>query len=373
MEKTRFKWWWLAFQPVWWWWAGAVKAQVIINEVYPNPNTGEEEWVELYNRGEEMVELTGWELWDQLSTPSRAHEFVESTQLAGQEFLVINLSNKLNNGGDIVVLKDGDGQKIDQFEYTSSSKGKSWARNPESPTEIFLTEPSQGKTNPSPIPDSDPSATYTGLAPELSEVVACPTDADEWVELYNPHDQAIKLTDFSLRDDKNVIFEFAGEEMVTQSWLVVDLRNVLNNDGDSVTLISPVNQVVESFSYITCLSTNSWAKRGAGWEQTTITTKNAANIFTPTPLVTPTASASANNTFVNQPMVLGASRTNEFIYPPTVLNPKLKTDQTNLFTTDHIAFSQPPALERGAGSVIMGSLFLLIPGLTYVKNRQQHF
>jgi hypothetical protein len=253
--------WWLVLQPIFWWWfATLAHAQVVINEVYPNPNTGEEEWVELYNSGQETVELAGWELWDQLSTLSKAYSFGTEVELASQEFLVISLTNKLNNGGDTVILQDASGGEIDLFEYTSSSKGKSWARNPLDFAEIFETEPTKGETNPEPEPKPTPTPipSPTSTLPPPTTATAIPSS------------------------------------------------------------------------------------------QTTATSHEPS------------------------PTVLGAVAS-EFTYPLTVLKPKLTYDKKTSWTQDHIAFLSPPALEKGALSVIMGGLLLLIPGLFYVKNRQQSF
>ena len=386
MKKNHPQWWyWFVFQPFFWCWSIArVQAQVVINELYPNPNTNEDEWIELYNNNEQVTDLAGWELWDQLSTPSKTFSFTAETKLNSQEFLIIPLINKLNNGGDIVILKDANGQEINRLEYTDSTKGKSWARDPTNLTEIFLTEPTKGEANPEP---TSSGAAYNGINPELSEVMVCPADSDEWIELYNPHDQSINLVDFSLRDNKAVIYSFTDEIIDDQKWLTIDLHNVLNNGGDTVTLISPDNQIVESFSYTTCQDSASWVKGAGEWEQTEIITKNAANIFSLDP--SPTASAtnnsinnstnditnnSANNLTIteNSPAVLSAF-TDDFHYPLTVLKPKLTYDKSQFFAQDNVVFLQSPALEKGAFSVIMGSLLLLIPGLIYVKNRQQNF
>jgi hypothetical protein len=45
-----------------------VQAEVVINEVYPNPLSGESEWIELFNDSTASTSLEGWVLEDKLSS-----------------------------------------------------------------------------------------------------------------------------------------------------------------------------------------------------------------------------------------------------------------------------------------------------------------
>ena len=180
-----------------------VSAQVIINEVYPNPNTGEDEWVELYNTTNQSIDLIDWKLWDLESSPGVAIQFDQSTILEAAGFLIVDLHNTLNNTGDTLLLKNPQDELIDTLGYTASTKGKSWARDPSNHAVLFETVPTKGEANvvPTPTPTSTPATTpnSTILSPTLSEITACPDDSAEWVELYNPHDTVLPLLGFSLR------------------------------------------------------------------------------------------------------------------------------------------------------------------------------
>ncbi|HCR80892.1 MAG TPA: hypothetical protein DIV47_00195 [Candidatus Pacebacteria bacterium] len=160
--------------------------------------------------------------------------------------------------------------------------------------------------------------------------------------------------------------------MEPTGYTVFELRNVLNNDGDTVSLISPKSLVIDSFSYTQCQPQFSWVKNGERWEETSIITPNSPNIFSNTLPDQPTEATNTQATNSTQPSVLGVS-THSFTYPPSVLKPKLSYEKPALPSGENLVFSQPPHLERGALSVIIGGFLLLIPGLNWYAKKQRIF
>ncbi|MGE5437097.1 MAG: lamin tail domain-containing protein, partial [Syntrophothermus sp.] len=106
--------------------------ELIINEVKYNPLDNEGEWIEIYNRTNELINLRGWKLADNAqaltitndSVIIYPHEYVVLTSnlnlpyLYKYEFRTI-LANlpQLNNDGDVVVLKDDYNKVIDSMIY----------------------------------------------------------------------------------------------------------------------------------------------------------------------------------------------------------------------------------------------------------------
>lgn len=351
----------------------------IINEVYPQPQTDEDEWIEFFNPNDELIDLTGWQVWDQLASPSLLYQFETSSVLEPASFLVLFFKNVLNNAGDTVVLKDSQGQVIDTLTYSSSIKGLSWGRNLHDFSLITEGLPTPNAPNQA----SPPGPNTPSPPPALSEIVACPSDLVEWVELANPHNQIVSLAGFSLRDEKSEIVVFEHEAIAAHGFFTIEFRNILNNGGDVVMLKDPTGQIVEQFSYTTCTAAQSWVKNGEVWEQTTLITKNSANLFssnqaeTPHSSTTASSSATANTdtTHTNPEFLSTPSSRSDFSYPLAVLRPRLAYEKPQQRFDENIVFADPPRLERGALSVIMGSSFLLIPGALYVKyrNRQHAF
>jgi hypothetical protein len=362
---------------------------VVINEVYPNPLTGEDEWAELLNTGGVAVDLSGWQLRDQLATSSLIRQFGENTWLEPGAFLLVTFKSILNNDGDAVVLKNAVGDEVSALAFSRSTKGLSWNRGETGET-FFEANPTPNEPNevPTPIPSPTPTPTppiLSSLSPVLSEVMACPADLVEWIELFNPHDESVSLAGFSLRDAKNKIFLFEEETVAAHSFITIDVRSVLNNDADEVWLINPVNQAEDHFSYTNCSGALSFAAKDNEWQETSIITKGSPNIFSFSQenelaeSENPESDTSASNTSspsslpVVSALLPASASPGSFLYPPSVLNPKLSYEKSGFPTAENIYFADPPRLEKGALSVIMGSSFLLIPGFIYVKNKRTFF
>ncbi len=95
----------------------APSALLKINEFVPNPSsdTGNKEWVEIFNPTASSVDLTNWTLVD-----DNNHVKSLSGTIGAGGFLVHEENEGwLNNGGDTVTLKDSNGTTVDTRRYTS--------------------------------------------------------------------------------------------------------------------------------------------------------------------------------------------------------------------------------------------------------------
>ncbi len=91
-------------------------ASVVINEILPHPSSGDD-WIELYKTESSEVDISGWKLEDSTSVMKT---FSDGTKIASSaSFLQVSLSNRLNNGGDTVKLKDKNDNLIDEKSYSS--------------------------------------------------------------------------------------------------------------------------------------------------------------------------------------------------------------------------------------------------------------
>lgn len=149
--------------------ASPVSAQVIISEVYPAPASGESEWIEIYNTSPNEIQLVGWKLRDQLSSPSDIYGF-SSEVLAPYSFIAIELASaKLNNSADGVTLLNSQGEPIAVMSYTSSESSKSWQRTTLETSNYAIAAPSKGSNSseyplnavPQPTPTPAPTPEIT--------------------------------------------------------------------------------------------------------------------------------------------------------------------------------------------------------------------
>ena len=288
-----------------------VFAAVIINEVHPAPSSGND-WVELTNTGADSVSLANWTLEDSSSamptTPSLSTITIES-----HAYVVIEVSNRLNNTGDSVFLKNAVGQIIDQFIYTSSQSNLSWSRIPDGTGNFVLGQPTRAASNsnttspsptdsplPTPSPTNEPSPTPTpSQSPtptpspspdptpqtyptsfQLSEIMACPeTDQKEWVELYNPDPTAYQLTNWKLKDSTGNTRLINGQ-LNAQSYGAFDLSSsMFNNTGDSISLETPNGLQIFSAQFGACQKGRSFVFYDEDWQETTLITKGVSNIY----------------------------------------------------------------------------------------------
>jgi hypothetical protein len=339
-----------------------VKAQISINEVSSHPEQSNE-WIELHNISPQEIDLDGWTLEDQLSSPSIITQ-IESQALSPQSFLVIELlSAKLNNSADGVTLKNSLGEIIDQMSYEGSEKGMSWAKN--STGTFELAQPTRNKANifpsPSPSPTLNPTPDTLPLNNSfhhlitISEFAACPNSGErEWIKLHNSDSQPHSISNWRIRDSSNqtrlVNTTIAAQDFQIISWS----GSLLNNGGDEFSLENEVGESWQNIKYDACQFNTSYINIDQQWvEKTTVisseretnkesidtTTENnneLVSLTPPTPPIPPSLPYSPQQIGLNHSL-------------PVVLH---QTKLTNIIAKK---------LPRGALlSVILGGLWLLI-------------
>ena len=130
------------------------KGQLLINEVYPVADTGEKEWIEIFNPGSAAVSLDGWTMED-------GRDLIASLYGSILKYSAWEITPaRLNNDGDTIKLKSPNGQIIDIVSYGKMSSstptlrpGESLARkidgfNSGSVSDFVITQtPTMGEKN----------------------------------------------------------------------------------------------------------------------------------------------------------------------------------------------------------------------------------
>jgi len=108
-------------------------SDIVISEILPDPEgiaDAEGEYIELFNKSREKVNLSGWKITDTVGSGAKAYTFPESTIIEGEDFLISYRKETgiiLNNlNGDVIRLFWPSGQKIDEVAYDRAEKGKSY-------------------------------------------------------------------------------------------------------------------------------------------------------------------------------------------------------------------------------------------------------
>lgn len=307
--------------------ARAAFSDILINEVLPNPSGSEtqNEFIEIYNSGDQNEDLSGFLLKDKTGTV-RQYAIPFGTAIAAHSYLafysgVTNIS--LNNTGDGVELINGT-EKITEINFGEGSEDSSFARKPDGSFEwtASLTPNAENifpdpVATPSPSPSATPSLTATPDAAPTPEPTAEPTstptpesEADyslaekiiineilpnpigddkegEFIELYNPNEVDIDLTDFYLDDETpGSEYEFPeGTKISGRGYLLVKCgtKVVLNNSDDRARFFSPAGDIFYELTYgkIPKEGTALAIKPDGAAEWTNTPTPGKENIFSP--------------------------------------------------------------------------------------------
>lgn len=258
---------------------------VVVNEVYSNPKTGEQEFIELYNAGSTGVDLSGWQIDDIVEGGSKPYIMPASTLIAPGNYLIFYDKVALNNDGDWARLIAPDGAVKSQMSYASSTKGRSLIRQVDN---VFIQTRfvTPGAINqPTPVVQSNDII--------INEIFPDPNSGsdDEFIELRNVGQTSIDLTDWLLDDSDggsspytiadNTIIPAGGYWIFYASTTSIGL----NNDGDHARIFWANGTKVGDIVYSESQVEGSYSLRddgSFGW--TSIITPGSPNQF-PKPVI----------------------------------------------------------------------------------------
>lgn len=121
-------------------------SNIYLSEVMVNPNTSENEWVEIYNGNNFSVNLTDWSI-DDIESGGSSPKTI-AVDIAPYGFGVITFSSSIfNNDGDSVRLLNVQKEVVDSFSYKEAVKGQSIGRTSFNETAWCNQEPSPALTN----------------------------------------------------------------------------------------------------------------------------------------------------------------------------------------------------------------------------------
>lgn len=127
----------------------------------------------------------------------------------------------------------------------------------------------------------------------FNEILPAPAGADdtnEWIELYNQGQTEVNLTGWKIQDTAGTIttFIFPENTKITANGFLVlkrpETKITLNNDNDSLSLISPDDKVANSVFYQNAKAGQSYNKINENWIWSNTKTPGAQN-STQTPLI----------------------------------------------------------------------------------------
>ena len=302
---------------------------VVINEFVPDPADEQVEFVEIYNKRNENINLDGWFIYD-----GSGAQTILSGVIAGsgaKKYLVIEKpKGNLNNAGDLIILKQGDAV-IDQVAYgdwkdgqiddnaPTASDPKAIARtgdgyNTYNNKNDFAVSATITKGGANIISDadaaSDAETRYAASLPQgnssdiiINEILPQPRgeeNEEEFIELFNRGDKEIDLTGWILGDSSTRRYAIKKTDAVNsgvarndtiikpQNYFVVyrrDSKIALNNSGDEVKLYPPDSETpAQTVKYEKSVEGRSYNVKNATstpltWEWSEVVTPGAPNII----------------------------------------------------------------------------------------------
>lgn len=245
--------------------------------------------------------------------------------------------------------------------------------------------------SPSPAPNTPlitltptPTPVSTSISPQLSEFMACPDSGSEWLELYNPSETDIEITNWKITDTTGNYRTFSGVISKKSFGVFSWSSGLLNNSGDGFSLASSTGQVTAQLEYEDCHTGMSFVytlQNNTGNWILTVPTPSMENVIVPTSLssvATPSASLSPKITVSSlspalsnvetatsisslwegsSPQILGAQFsqiTSSFFKLPELKTVQIAT--TSALPTRYLSQDHTPNKGLSIGAILSGTL-----------------
>lgn len=256
---------------------------IVINELVSDPESGEGEWVELYNTTDRTISLSSLVL----AEGSGANTTITGTMLPHGYLVISPISGNLNNAGDTVFLKTTAGTIIDLVTYGDwqsaqesalvAKKGQSLARivdgedSDRHRIDWTVTDtPTKGLKNRIIVQDDTSTTTSSTVPIEKSTVATVDPNTniritallpnpsgdetmDEYITLTNLGISRVDLTGWLLGDatkSKYILPDISVDAQASVRILRSDSGIALNNTGtEVVTLYTPDDSVHDTITY----------------------------------------------------------------------------------------------------------------------------
>ncbi|WP_300409206.1 lamin tail domain-containing protein [Lagierella sp.] len=197
-------------------------SDVVINEIESSaPNKGKD-WVEIYNKGKQPVDISGWFLTDDGELGrldnNETTPFPEGTILEPGKFIVLKEGSEFTFGigkEDAVILYDYNKSLVDNFSWASHAQG-TYSRYPDGIGEFVDMDATEGLPNSKKEEETKPSVL-------INEINSAP---DDWVEFVLTEGESIDISGYEIRDNSDDHrWKFPEGTILNKSdYLVVDAK-----------------------------------------------------------------------------------------------------------------------------------------------------
>ncbi|MFH1509252.1 MAG: lamin tail domain-containing protein [bacterium] len=267
---------------------------VIISELLPDPEGSdtEGEYLEIHNQTTENRNLLQFKIEDASGKTFILPEII----LAPNEYKTFYYNDSkitLNNSAETIKLFSPEADLLQTISYNNAESGQSYSlfESAWEWTNILTPNTDNKKETLNKNEETNEDDTTQSFANnlEITEFLPNPEGDDtqnEWIEIYNPTSTNINLAGFFIddKDGGSRAYEVEEEQIIESGSYKIISRSeskiALNNDGDSVRLLSTKEELIEEISYEEKAEENvSFAKFTDGWKWTSSFTPGAANVW----------------------------------------------------------------------------------------------
>lgn len=261
---------------------------IYINEFVSDPISGANEWIELYSPSQSAFAFTDWTVEDGAGSKTK----ISGTIGGNNKYYVAEKpTGSLNNTGDIIILRNKNGEIINQVTYGDWNDGNISDNAPvtEDPFSIVLridgmitgnnindyiitSSPTKGSSNiitsPAIFEENENSQYDYNKNITISEIFPNPVGIDanaqqkEFIEIYNNSELSVNLTGWHLEIDDGVYnYEFPDNlQLASKKYLLIQNNNFkLNNNSGKIKLFQPTKlTALQTISYKDGLENQSW-------------------------------------------------------------------------------------------------------------------
>lgn len=272
--------------------AGNIRAQnVVMNEIYSRGTTTDPDWIELYNKSNAAIDISGYKIYDaggQGGTKAKK-PIPSGTTIPAKGFYVVVTDDGaadafgLSSSGEKVWLENAAGTIVDTITFAAHSATQSYARIPDGGTWQVVNAITRGVTN--------------GTTGELTTIVMNEiysrgtTAAPDWIELYNTTSAAIDVSGYKIYDiggqggtkAKKAIP--SGTTIPAKGYFVIVVDDGaadgfgLSSSGETVWFEDASGKIIDSVLFLAHNETQSYARvpDGGTWQVANTITKGATN------------------------------------------------------------------------------------------------
>jgi hypothetical protein len=311
----------------------ASNSDIVISELSMGSSaSATEEFVELYNNSENVINIANWSIYYRSSTGttySKKVTFPTTANIQPHSFLLVSTSSPndlvlisgMSQTGGVVELRDDKSNIVDRVGYgnTNLSNGKP-AIAPQSGESIYrqYDEPNKAMINTSDnlsdfyiTSSMSPGAIPVVEIEEFSDSISYPSifineiypnpnpeqseSADEFIELYNPNNILVDLNGWLIKDSSGKTFIIKNKSIDPMGYLSFYSSETgisLNNTGDIVDLYTPNSDLKDQTQdYGDAKEGLSWGLVNGAWAWNNTSTPGTTNSDSYVEIIVPKAVA----------------------------------------------------------------------------------